>query len=766
MQNRDNSGDVAEAAERKQQEPNPRAMFIADLFLPSHITNHRTVRRGRGPAQLQFLVEWFPGWTADKSLAKKVIRKHPSEDLFFVRYRSSWEPYSKYYDTITPDMVCEYKTTKEIQSFGPEFDREIEVLSAKERQSLAAEDLYPNYQFIYKEAHGDPQIDNVRNDEPPLRKPMGRPKGSGQERIRQVVEEGNPDCGCKANCRNTFDAAYRKRIHTEFNELNDFATRSTWLSNLVALTPCPFRDTVSALELRTRARRKYTAKYFFLKKGLRIRVCKRFFQAVLGLGNTSLSNLNAHNFDNRSSQLVQRVDKRGAHQPKHAASEDDMVILKAHIFSFPREHSHYSLGSKEMLDPNLDVKKMWELYKIQETEQGRRVLLYNTYLKEFNKYDLKFRPYRVDTCHTCDNLRQQLGADPSREDLKAEKKRHLRDADMAYQMQKQDRLNSDDRTQAVWGDMQSVNQIPKLPTGRAFYKRKYKVYNEDFYLASSGQHSMFLWGQLDGKKGAIDVISCLHAFIETIPDGCKHLICWFDGTSSQLKNVTTLLYLLHRTDITSPLYKFERISLKYAPPGHTYMMPDRAFGNIAKQLKKREVIGNPLELMQVINSKCKDSHAVWLERKKHIDWNQYLDQYYTTDKTFMRVDNEPLLRKSRWFSFGFSQVRDRDHGASSHDSVLVQHFPNEIRSRSNFETTSAWISHRIEQKQPKRAVPFDDCIAYRGLQLENARIKDLRCQRDWLPARYRDLDIYNLDIHADSPDDNDDDDAGRKDDDD
>ena len=85
----------------------------------------------------------------------------------------------------------------------------------------------------------------------------------------------------------------------------------------------------------------------------------------------------------------------------------------------------------------------------------------------------------------------------------------------------------------------SVLQIPKLPTGAAFHLRKYNIFVEGFYLASTKKNSMLLLGQRDGKKGANDVISALHEFIKTIPQNCKFLICWFDGTSSQLKNITT-----------------------------------------------------------------------------------------------------------------------------------------------------------------------------------------------------------------------------------
>ena len=79
----DGDEDVREIRENKQEEK--AGMVIADLFVPSHITKHRIARGGRGPIQLQFMVEWHPGWTSDRSLARSVIRKHPNEDIFLSR---------------------------------------------------------------------------------------------------------------------------------------------------------------------------------------------------------------------------------------------------------------------------------------------------------------------------------------------------------------------------------------------------------------------------------------------------------------------------------------------------------------------------------------------------------------------------------------------------------------------------------------------------------------------------------------------------------
>ena len=111
-------------------------------------------------------------------------------------------------------------------------------------------------------------------------------------------------------------------------------------------------------------------------------VCaSRFFQAVLQLGNTALSNLNDHNFSNINTQLTTRVDLRGRHKPKHAAHDEEMTTLKKHIFSFPREQSHYTLGKNQSLNLELSVKKMWQLYQVQEQGNNRRALGYNVYRK-------------------------------------------------------------------------------------------------------------------------------------------------------------------------------------------------------------------------------------------------------------------------------------------------------------------------------------------------------------------------------------------------
>jgi len=92
---------------------------------------------------------------------------------------------------------------------------------------------------------------------------------------------------------------------------------------------------------------------------------------------------------------------------------------------------------------------------------------------------------------------------------------------------------------------------------------------------------------------------------------------------------------------------FERISVKYNVPGHTYMSPDRAFASLSRELKNNSTLGDPRELVDAANE-CKNIHAQWLEREDHVAWDAYLEQFYNVDTaSFMHVDGVPLLMASR-----------------------------------------------------------------------------------------------------------------------
>lgn len=710
----------------------------ADNYVPSRILRHRYVenKNTRGDRQLQFLVQWEDGWTTRPEFARKVIRQNKIDpNLYYVEYKNTREPYTNH---AIASLAIEYANNAG-KKYGSPFDEYFEKVVAGHGTSDDDSDMPDVYTFQYNDQPEDspPEI-------PPLKKRRGRPtkKTKTQAPKRQNVKERSILCGCRLQCRAQFTQTERKTIRSEYDALTALQARSTWLTNLITLTPVPIGTIGMVLRpYKGRAPKKYTATYHFIKHHTHIHVCKRFFQAVLAVGNSMLKNLNDHNFTIQSGghQLMTRTDKRGKHQPKHAATQEQMQRVHEHITSFPRQRSHYTKSKRETLDSSLNVTKMHEMYREREECTNRRVLGIATYRKVFNTYDLSFASLKADSCGTCDKYKAILDAEPNNHEIKKKWDAHKTEAEIAFQMQSYDReIAGQDGVESIWCDMMSVQNIPRLGTNAAFYKRKYSVYVEGFYLASNQQHTMQVWGEMNGMKKPL---SALHKFIRnTVPD-CKHLVIWCDGTSSQLKNVNTLLYMLHITDPDSPLYMFERLTLRYAPPGHTYMSPgpDQSFGQISRHLKKRKVIGDPLEIVELINE-CTNITAESHFRDEHIDWTSYLGQYYKTNRNFLRFAGEAMLMKARWFSFGYSEMKDNNR------TIMVRHRKREIRLRTSFEQKDwkSFIVDGVKTRRPKAHTHPDFAAYQEALPIGNAKIHDLRSLKQFLPRKYHNVEIYNL----------------------
>ena len=332
---------------------------------------------------------------------------------------------------------------------------------------------------------------------------------------------------------------------------------------------------------------------------------------------------------------------------------------------------------------------------------------------------------------------------------------HIRDADEAYAMQRFDKqLAANDKTiEATWMDMMAVIQIPKLSTNMSFYKRKLRLHAEDFYRSSSKSHHIAVWSEIHGKKGSNNVISVLHKMLENIPKIVRHLILWMDNTSSQNKCSTLLKYLLYICTPESLLYKFQRVSLRFAPVGHTYMPCDRCFGRISQKLIKKKSICDPLEVVNIINNEVTNVFASYLSRPEHYDWSSFLDQFYKSDRKFLYDSNdEPTLMGTRQISFGYTEIYDERTG----QTLLLQNKSNEIRSKTIFDRYKIWSSYIIQSKTISRPKAFTKYVASEhDLVLPNKKIQDLRTLKKYVPSKCKHLSFYNLSEHDDTSDESD-----------
>jgi len=181
---------------------------------------------------------------------------------------------------------------------------------------------------------------------------------------------------------------------------------------------------------------------------------------------------------------IVNLDKRGKKSPKNKISNDKLTKVIEHINSFPSYESHYTrkLNDKKYLHSNLNLQKMYELYK-QITIDGpvSRVI----YERECHKLKLAFKKPSVDTCHKCDVLQMQIKVAEETNDednLLASKtglNLHQSAADLAYSTKANDKvIAKNDSTKKCYSfDSQQCLPTPFLQSSVVFYKRQLWTFN-------------------------------------------------------------------------------------------------------------------------------------------------------------------------------------------------------------------------------------------------------------------------------------------------
>ena len=132
------------------------------------------------------------------------------------------------------------------------------------------------------------------------------------------------------------------------------------------------------------------------KEMKKVRVCKVFYLSTLDISQRRVQYHHEHKQTNFS-------DRRGKF-PKMKIDPAIRIAVQDHIRSFPRMPSHYARKntSKEFLEADLTLKKMYGLYKEKCEEKGKtpcKMLLYRTI---FNyDFNIDFFQPKKDLCDIC-----------------------------------------------------------------------------------------------------------------------------------------------------------------------------------------------------------------------------------------------------------------------------------------------------------------------------------------------------------------------------
>ncbi|KAK3106388.1 hypothetical protein FSP39_018992 [Pinctada imbricata] len=191
------------------------------------------------------------------------------------------------------------------------------------------------------------------------------------------------DCSgkCKYRCNTKISQKEREGFFKEFWNLCD-TQKNTFYAKTTDRKDKDRKRTTS-----TSSRRAYSYSYFFTKGDEKIRVCKTFYLSTLDISQRRIQYHQEH-------KQTDFADQRG----KFTKVEIDPSVresVKRHIRSFPRMPSHYARKntSKEFLESELTMKKMYDLYVQSCEEKGEEPCKLHLYRMIFN-YDFNIDFYK------------------------------------------------------------------------------------------------------------------------------------------------------------------------------------------------------------------------------------------------------------------------------------------------------------------------------------------------------------------------------------
>ncbi|XP_055600876.1 uncharacterized protein LOC129749808 [Uranotaenia lowii] len=342
------------------------------------------------------------------------------------------------------------------------------------------------------------------------------------------------------------------------------------------------------------SRRSFTRTYYLPGRDGRIRVCKEMFMATLDITDKKTRTI--------ATKLITGLglavdDLRSEFTSRLIISEDHLNYIKAHINSFPAYSSHYcrEKSQKKYLSSDLNIAKMFRLYKSKCVTDGLRPTHYNTYRKIFRTMRLSFRKTKLDTCNECDKYAMRLKLSETEEEkekvIEARDRHHTRAA-AAYSAKKIDMQKSkiDPETRTACFDLQKCLPTPHLTCGMAYYARQLYTLNFTIFATTSKGNTVdcYLWDETKARRGCQEIGSCLWKDLLGLDVNIKYAVYYSDRCFGQNLNfIICCMFTNFIFKCCSEKRNLE-VSHKFLTSGHSHMEVDSAHAAIERAKKNHK----------------------------------------------------------------------------------------------------------------------------------------------------------------------------------
>lgn len=470
----------------------------------------------------------------------------------------------------------------------------------------------------------------------------------------------NYTCICKKQCHLKVSEEERRNEFNTFIKLGSYEAQLLYICSNVTETI----KKRSYISTNTASHVKKSRNFSRTYKILNIPVCRDMFINTFQVTTQKITISLKKKRDNNNLKDCRGMSSGGWNK----TSQVQINFVCNFINKIPKYESHYRRsqnGDALYLQPGLTMQKMYDLY-IEEfklihgnnsTEYISLPIFRNIFL---NKFNLKFKSLKKDTCNRCDSYAAKLNvlnnySIEERNKLISDKEHHLKLAEsLRAQMNSQiERAKEDETFECLTFDMEKTLPLPRIPTNVVFYKRQLWFYNCGVHVSSTNKGYCFVWVEGQAGRGAQEVGSCLKKFInEAMRPNVEYLSLWSDSCSGQNRNIKMVL-LLKVILASHPTLKV--IDLNFLESGHTFLPNDTDFGKIESHLKTFQRLYTADDYINVIKTCAKKNPLVPIKMGT--------EDFMSTEKLEKNITNRKTFNnkvKVNWLKTKHIQIRKDD----------------------------------------------------------------------------------------------------------
>lgn len=105
-------------------------------------------------------------------------------------------------------------------------------------------------------------------------------------------------------------------------------------------------------------------------------------------------------------------------------------------------------------------------------------------------------------------------------------------------------------------------------------------------FSTSQDGHCFLWDETNGKKGSVEIATCLLKYIGTLNPPIEHLVLYADTCGGQNRNQNVLASMFFAVNRRS---NPQIIDLKFMESGHSYLEADSIHATIERARKAKKL---------------------------------------------------------------------------------------------------------------------------------------------------------------------------------